>query len=246
MIVAIVQARMGANRLPGKVLMDINGISLLQYQIQRISRSKLLERYVVATSTASQDDQIDLFCQKHSIECFRGPENDVLSRYYECAKKYNADVIVRLTADCPFSDPEIIDRVIKLFKEEKADYAANTIPPESNHFPDGFDVEVFTMQALERANLGARDDHDREHVTFYFWKYQNGFRTLQLSLPLDYSQYRLTVDYPEDLEVARFIARELKLSNKFGTMEEIVGILNLHPEIKELNSRYYFGIGWKK
>lgn len=237
---------MGASRLPGKVLMDIEGVPLLQYQIQRIGQSKMLEKSVVATSIAKQDDQIDLFCRQNSIECFRGAQNDVLSRYYECAKRYNADVIVRLTADCPFSDPAIIDKVIAFFKEKNADYASNTIPPETSHFPDGFDVEVFSAQALERAHLEAKDLSDREHVTFYFWKYKNGFRTVQLSSPVNYSLYRVTVDYPEDVEVVRFIAKELKKAKKIGSMEEVIEILNSHPEIKKLNSRYYFGIGWKK
>lgn len=237
---------MGASRLPGKVLMEIGGAPLLEYQLRRISKSKRLEKVIVATSVAKQDDQIDSFCRKHAIECFRGPQDDVLSRYYECAKKYNADVIARLTADCPFSDPAIIDDVIRLFEEKKADYAANTVPPQTSHFPDGFDVEVFSMRALERANLEAKDPHDREHVTFYFWKYQNGFRTVQLNFPHDYSQYRVTVDYPQDLEVASFIAEELKKMKKSGAMEEIIGILKTHPEIKEINSQYYFGIGWKK
>ena len=237
---------MGASRLPGKVLMDIEGVPLLQYQLQRIAKSKRLEKVVVATSVAKQDDQIDVFCRQHSIECFRGPENDVLSRYYECAKKYKADIIVRLTADCPFSDPAVIDNVIWLLGDKKADYAANTVPPETSHFPDGFDVEVFSMQALKRANLEAIDPHDREHVTFYFWKYQNGFRVEQLFYPKNYSKYRVTVDYPEDIQVARLIAQELKKTKKFGTMEEVIEILNFNPEIKEINSHYYFGIGWKK
>lgn len=237
---------MGARRLPGKVLMEIGGVPLLGYQLQRIGKSKKLDKVVVATSVAKQDDQIESFCKQYAIECFRGSENDVLSRYYECAKRYNADIIVRLTADCPFSDPAVIDDVIGLLEDKKADYAANTVPPETSHFPDGFDVEVFTMQALERANLEAKDLHDREHVTFYFWKYQNGFRTTQLNYPKNYSQYRVTVDYPQDLEVASFIAAELKKTKKFGTMEEIMEILKVHPEIKKINSQYYFGIGWKK
>lgn len=238
---------MNARRLPGKVLMNITeGVPLLQYQLQRISKSKKLEKVIVATSVAKQDDQIDLFCRQHSVECFRGSENDVLSRYYDCAKKYNADVVVRLTADCPFSDPTVIDDVIGLLEDKKADYSANTVPPDSSHFPDGFDVEVFSMQALERANLEATDPHDREHVTFYFWKYQNGFSIAQLDFPRNYSKYRVTVDYPEDIEVARLIAGELEKNKKFGAMEEIIEILKTHPEIKEKNSKYYFGIGWKK
>lgn len=246
MVIAIIQARMGANRLPGKVLMEIEGVPLLQYQLQRIRSSTKLQKVVVATSLSGADDRIAAFCAKHSIECFRGPEDDVLSRYYGCAREFDAGVIVRLTADCPFSDPAVIDATVRLFEEKQADYAANTIPPETSSFPDGLDVEVFSMKALERAHREAKEPGDREHVTFYFWKYQNGFKTVQLDYPRDYSGYRLTVDYPEDLEVARFVAAQLKAKNMSGTMEEVIGILNSHPEIKNMNSRYYFGIGWKK
>lgn len=237
---------MGANRLPGKVLMDLDGVPLLQYQLGRVRKSRRAEKIIVATGESAANDGIESLCRKLAVECFRGSENDVLSRYYRCARKYGADVIVRLTADCPFSDPEVIDATVGLFEQRNLDYAANTVPPETSHFPDGFDVEVFSMQALERANLEAADAHDREHVTFYFWKYRHGFRTAQLSQPEDYSGYRVTVDYPEDLEVARFIAGRLKEDGRFGTMKEVIGILDSFPEVREKNSRYYFGIGWKK
>lgn len=246
MIAAIIQARMGSSRLPGKVLKQVNGIPLLEYQINRVKRSKLIDEIIVATSTSSQDDQIYALCEKIKVKCFRGSENDVLLRYYECAKKFKADVIVRLTADCPLIDPAIIDNTIKLYQKTGLDYAANTIPPQTRKFPDGFDVEVFSSQALERTFKEAPDPHDREHVTFYMWKYDFGFKTAQLEAKNDYSKFRFTVDYPEDFQVVEFIVNELAKKSIAGNLEEIISIIEAHPEIKEINSKYFFGIGWNQ
>ncbi len=246
MVIAIIQARMGSTRLPGKVLIQVEGTTLLEHQIARVRRSKTIYSVIVATSTLPQDDPIEKLCLDRGILCFRGSENDVLNRYYKCAKKYQASIIVRLTADCPFSDPEIIDKTIDLFKNSDVDYAGNTVPPETSTFPDGSDVEVFSMSALDRANIEAKDASEREHVTFYFWKGKNGFRTAQLTNDKNWSQYRITVDYPEDLEVIRFIIQELAKRNSFGHIAEIIEILNLNPNVKAKNSQYHFGIGWGK
>ena len=237
MIVGVIQARMGSARLPGKILKKVNGVALLGYQVERVRKSRLLDKVVVATSILDKDDIVEKFCKKNNIECFRGSENDVLSRYYECAQKYNAAIVVRLTADCPLSDPKIIDDTIKFYVDTKVDYAANTVPPETNKYPDGFDVEVFSMKALKKAYEKANDSHDREHVTFYFWKYNNGFKTAQLYNSNNYSKYRLTVDYPEDFEVVEFVIKELKKRNSFGHLNEIIEIIDANPDIKAKNSK---------
>ena len=245
MIVGVIQARMGSARLPGKILKKVNGVALLGYQVERVRKSRLLDKIIVATSVLVKDDVVEKFCKTNNIEYFRGSENDVLSRYYECAQKYNADVVVRLTADCPLSDPKIIDDTIKFYIDTKVDYVANTVPPETSKYPDGFDVEVFSMKALKKAYEKANDSHDREHVTFYFWKYNNGFKTAQLYNSKNYSKYRLTVDYPEDFEVVEFVIKELKKRKSFGHIDEIIEILDTNPVIKTKNSKYYSGIGWK-
>lgn len=246
MVVAIIQARMGGRRSPGKVLKEVDGIPLLKYEIDRVKKSNLLDKIVVATSNLDRNDIIENFCKINDIECFRGSEDDVLDRYYQCAKKYKAEVIVRLTADCPLLDPEVIDNTIGLLMDNNADFSANTVPPESSKYPGGSDVEVFSMKALERAHRECKDVHDREHVTFYFWKYDNSFKTTQLDYDKNFSNYRFTVDYPEDLEVVEFVIKELKKRGTFGHLKEIIDILESNPEVKEKNSRYYFGIGWKK
>ena len=246
MIAAIIQARMGSTRLPGKVLKEVNGKPLLMHQIERVKTSKLLDKVIVATSTLSKDDLISDFCKRNNIDCFRGSEMDCVSRYYECSRQYNADIIVRLTADCPLCDPQIIDDAVRLFRKERADYVCNTVPPETSRFPDGSDVEVFSMETLERIYQECKDPHDREHVTFYAWKYNNGFKAVQLTQEVDWSTYRFTVDYPKDFEVVEYVIKELKKRGRFGNLEEIVEIIESNPAVKAKNAQYYFGIGWKK
>jgi spore coat polysaccharide biosynthesis protein SpsF len=246
MIAVIIQARMGSTRLPGKVLKLIGGRPMLAIQVERAKQAKLADRVIVATSISAQDDQIAEFCRKIGVDCFRGAEDDVLTRYYECARQYRADVVVRLTADCPLIDPAVIDSVIQLYLDEKVDYAANAVPPETSMFPDGSDVEVFSWQALARACQEAQDPHDREHVTFYFWKYDNGFTLAQMKQVKNWSKYRFTVDYPEDYEVVGEIIKELNDRGQFGHLAEIIDILDSNPELIKKNSQYYYGIGWKK
>jgi len=245
-IVAILQARMGAKRLPGKVLKPIVGIPMLLFQINRIKKSTMINSIVVATTDRKQDDVIADFCNNHDIACFRGEENDVLARYYNCAKWCGADTIIRLTGDCPLIDYRVVDDAIRLFQEEAADFAANTVPPETSHFPDGSDVEVFSRAALERAFRECQNAQDREHVTFYFWKYENGFKNVQLMREKDSSRYRFTVDYQEDLKVVEYIAEQLKHNGTFGHLDQIIEIIESRPEIRDLNSQYHFGIGWEQ
>jgi spore coat polysaccharide biosynthesis protein SpsF len=247
MIGAIIQARMGSSRFPGKVLKDLDGQKILKFQIERIKKSKSIDSIIVATTLEDHDDEIENFCLDNKIKFFRGEENDVLSRYYQCAKKNNIDTIVRLTADCPLIDPVIIDEVINLFYSESADYASNTVPPSSSSWPDGSDVEVFSFLALERAHKEATKNEDKEHVTFYFWKDKNnGFKTTQLKNHLDWSQYRFTIDYPQDYEVVKLLNEEIRARNIFGHTHEIVSILKQRRDIQIINQDYYFGIGWKK
>lgn len=245
MVIAIIQARMGSTRLPGKVLKKINGKPLLLLQLERVKEAKYIDKIVIATSTLEKDDEIENFSKKYGIDCFRGSEDDVLSRYYECAKMYDADTIVRLTADCPLSDPKIIDDVIQKFFNDRVDYCANTVPIASATFPDGTDVEVFSNSALVKAFNEIKDAHFREHVTFQFWQ-TNEYKSSQLIGKENLSNYRLTVDYPEDFEVVEYIFNELDKKNDFGYLNDIIKILESNTCIKKLNSHYTFGQGWIK
>ena len=170
MIVAIIQARMGSKRFRGKVLKKIYNKPLILILIERLKKSRLINRIVVATSIKKNDDILYNLCSKKNIHCFRGPELDVLSRYYKCAIQHNATTVVRITADCPMIDPKLVDKIIKFFFRKKFDYVSNTTPLETSTWPNGSDVEVFSMQGLERTHKEAVSDEDREHVTFYFWK----------------------------------------------------------------------------
>src|SRR5215470_15506655 len=163
-VVAIIQARMGSTRLPGKVLLDIAGQPMLGRVISRVCRAKTIEQIVVATSTAAADDAVSAFCAERGIVCFRGSETDVLDRYYQAARLVQAKTIVRITADCPLLDPEVIDLTVSRFLEGGWDYISNVNPPT---FPDGLDTEVFSFAALERAWREATSVTHREHVTPY-------------------------------------------------------------------------------
>ena len=243
--VAIIQARMNSTRLPGKVLRKINGVTILGFQVNRIKKSKLIDQLLIATSTSKSDDVIADFCMDNEITCFRGSEDDVLDRYYNCAKEYDAEIVIRFCSDNPLIDPIVIDKVIQFYIDSGVDYASNGTPPEKTTFPDGADLEVFSMTALEKTHKNTTDLHDREHVTFHMWKYDNGYSLAQYHQKVNQSEYRFTLDYPEDFEVVEFIITELFKRNSFGNLEEIVEILKLNPEIKKKNAHYYYGIGWK-
>jgi spore coat polysaccharide biosynthesis protein SpsF len=247
MIAAIIQARMGSTRLQGKVLMCVNGVPLLGIMLRRVALSRRIDRIVVATSENELDDPIVQFCHDRNVEVYRGSESDVLSRYYECATSIQADTIVRLTADCPFIDPTIIDSVIMMFEERDLDYAANTVPPETSTFPSGSDVEVFKYECLQRAHTEVTDQLYREHVTFYFWRDPvDSIKTGQFKSLHNWSKYRLSVDYGEDLEVVRQIGSALFTDSQEPSLGQIIDFLEQNPKVFRLNSSYYFGQGWKK
>ena len=243
-IIAIVQARLGSTRLPGKILKTVNDKSLLKIMIDRVSKSRYIDEIVVATTTNPIDIKIIEFCKKNDINFFVGSENDVLSRYNDCALKYKPDTIVRLTSDCPLIDPNVIDLVVKNYLDNDFDYVSNTTPPDTSTYPDGSDVEVFSRSALIKANKIATDEQDREHVTFLFWRDDSRFSNLQIKNKEDWSQYRFTLDYPEDFEVIKFLVRELSDQKMFGSINQIISILNDNPHIKKKNKKYYSGISW--
>src|SRR5436190_2821698 len=182
--VAIIQARMASTRLPGKVLADIEGRPLLQEVIERVARAKTLDLVAIATSDTQPDDRIVEFCKDNRTAYFRGSLDDVLDRFKMAAAYFGADVIVRLTADCPLLDPEVIDKVVKVFQEEDCDYAANVIECT---YPDGLDTEVFGYQALRRAWQEAQLKSEREHVTPYIRNHPEVFRLKNVKHPEDLS-----------------------------------------------------------
>ena len=243
MIIAIIQARMGSSRLPKKVLMDIEGTSSLKFMIDRVKKSKIIDKVVVATTIDEKDNEIVEFCYDNDILFHRGSENDVLDRYYQTAKEFKATTIVRLTSDCPLIDPNLIDGTINLYMQKKVDYASNAVPPDKKKYPDGSDVEVFSFDALQRSWIETTDLKDREHVTFYLWKRGLNFKTIMLDNEYDWGKYRITVDYKEDLDLVREIVKKLNKKNIFGSTKEIIDIIE-EDKLFKINSMHTWGTNW--
>ncbi len=217
---------------------------MLSYLIERVRGAKTLDKVVLATSVDSSDDPVAEFCKREGIECFRGSLDDVMDRYYQAAKALKADVIVRLTGDCPMMDPAVIDLIVKAFKDGQYDYAANTAPPPGT-FPDGMDVEVFSFKAFDQAWREAKKPSDREHVTFYFWNNPQIFKTFRYDRADDLSAIRLTVDYPADFEVAVKVFTALYPKNPLFSMDDILKFLNAHPEVSQENASILRNQGWQ-
>lgn len=232
-VVAIIQARMGSVRLPGKVLLELGGVPLLKQVVERVRAAKRLDEVVVATTVLKEDDPIALFCQREEIPVFRGDSEDVLNRYHEAAKAFGAEGIVRITADCPLMDPEVIDRVVDRYLEEEADYVTNTL---RTTYPDGEDVEVFSFAALERAWRQAHLPAEREHVTPYF-KTCGAFQVANVEYPGEplFKGLRWTVDEPEDLLFVRRVYEELGCGGKGFGMPEVLELIQRKPELLKIN-----------
>ena len=235
---------MGSSRLPGKVLKKIYNKPCLLILMERVLLAKKIDKIVIATTKKEADRKIVNFCKKYNFNYFCGSENDVLKRYYDCNIKYKGNTIIRITSDCPLVDPKIIDKTVDLFYKRKVDYAANTIPPNTRMWPDGSDVEVFSKNALEKAFINAKGN-DREHVTFYFWKSNNIFKTVQLGNKLNWSKYRYTIDYKEDFYRVKNIVKNINNKNIFGDTKQIVNILNKDINERRLDKKFTFGYGWK-
>tara|TARA_Y100000310_G_scaffold333088_1_gene409921 strand:+ start:624 stop:1367 length:744 start_codon:yes stop_codon:yes gene_type:complete len=229
----ILQARMGSSRLPEKTLMEIEGKPMLFHVMQRMNASKLAQRTIIITTELPQDDVIVEFAKENNILFFRGSENDVIDRYYQAAKQFQTDVIVRATADDPLKDPRIIDKVIQTFLDNPdVDYVSNTMEPS---YPEGIDIEVLSFKALERACNECKDPFFREHVTHEITKNRDKYKTINVSQGIDQSSMRWTVDHPEDMEFAKAIYKHLYKPGEIFYMEDILKLLKEHPEIAELN-----------
>ncbi len=242
MITAVVQARMSSTRLPGKTLVDVCGRPMLSLVLDRLSRSRRVKRIIVATSDDASDYPIAAFCSTQGTACFRGSLEDVLDRFYRAALKSSATVVVRITADCPLVDPAIVDTVIGRFFVGDCDYVSNVDPPT---FPDGFDVEVFSMAALEIAWRESTKPSDRMHVTTFIRENPdpNRFRKANVRNSEDWSSLRFTVDEPADLELVR------RALAHFGhdrfSMEEAVQWILGDPEMRAQNHMFARNEGYK-
>jgi spore coat polysaccharide biosynthesis protein SpsF len=231
--VAIVQARMGSTRLPGKVLLDIAGRPMLAHVVERARLCREVDDVIVATSTHSNDDEIVSACRRLDVRVFRGSESDVLDRYAGAAAFASADSCVRITADCPLLDPGVSDRIVSAFKTARppVDYASNKIPQS---FPRGLDTEVFTRAALERARREAVQPHHRIHVTPYLYENPASFRLLSITSDVDRNHWRWTVDCQADLEFVRAVHEHFRPRTTFS-WAEVVELVESHPALMEIN-----------
>ncbi|MEA4811369.1 MAG: glycosyltransferase family protein [Anaerolineaceae bacterium] len=228
--IAIIQARMGSSRLPGKVLQDLGGKPMLLRVIKRAGRAKGLDDVVVATTGEASDDALAAFCQNVGVACFRGSTYDVLDRYYQIAKAVKATTVVRITADCPCIAPEEIERVLKVFKQGAYDFVANRLPPPLKRTsPIGMDTEIVSFVNLQRAWLEAKEPFEREHVMPYFYDSSGRFRVKLVNRSPKLGHLRFTVDTPEDLKQARSIYNFFDNKDDFS-LEELLTANAKHPE----------------
>src|SRR5208282_528088 len=241
-VVAIIQARMGSSRLPGKSLAEIEERPMLWHVIQRVKRSRLVDRVVVATSTAPADDAIEKMCRENDVRCHRGSENDVLDRYYHAARAEKAAQVVRITADCPLIDPEVIDQTVRRFQRGDLDYASNAMV---RSYPDGLDTEIFSFSALERAWHEASKTSEREHVTPYLRSEKFRTANVENDSTFLYQHYRWTVDEAEDLEFIRAVYKAFRDRETFG-MKDVLELIEKNPGLETMNSEIVSNRGYYK
>lgn len=232
MIAAIIQARIGSKRLPNKIFAEISGKPLIYHVVSRLRKSKKIDEIVVATTQNPLDNQIETWAIQNKVMVFRGDEENVLSRFYYAAKKFKSSIIVRITADDPFKDYEIIDEIIDVLISRNLMFAYNNNPPT---FPEGLDTEVFTFEALEIAFRESSDLFDNEHVTQYFYKNPLKFKQQNIPNEKDISHLRWTIDTTKDLEMTRRIYEKLYNKNNIFLTKDILQLLEKFPDISRIN-----------
>ncbi|MCX6057536.1 MAG: glycosyltransferase family protein [Chloroflexi bacterium] len=252
-VVAIIQGRMSSSRLPGKILADISGQPMLTRVYTRTSRAQTLDEVIFATTTDTSDDPVAEYCDFSGIPFTRGSLFDVLDRYYQTASQAKADVVVRITADCPVIDPELIDNVVKAISSDQSsvDFAANRLPPpRTRTYPIGLDVEACTFKVLKKAWKEAKEPQHREHVMPFFYEgvklitenqsmqtglSPRGFNIAILQHITDFGDYRWTVDTPEDLEFMREVYSRFAGRDDF-TWKEVLDLVHDEPQLMEINA----------
>lgn len=237
-IVAVIQARMGSTRLPGKILMEIAGKPMLGRVVERVRLAKTADHVIVATTEDPQDDIVAQYCVESGFSHIRGDGEDVLGRYLKAARATQAEVIVRITADCPLMDPEVIDKTVQAFLERYPyiDFGSNRGTDELvRTYPIGMDVEVMTAEALERANREAKQAYQREHVTPYFYETGQDLRKASVDAKGKYGDQRWAVDTAEDLAFVRAIYAHFPDREDFG-FDEVIELLEKQPSLLEINA----------
>tara|TARA_B110000014_G_C20054428_1_gene548692 strand:+ start:83 stop:850 length:768 start_codon:yes stop_codon:yes gene_type:complete len=242
MIGCIIQARMGSTRLPGKVMKEVfENIPSIKFTINQLKFSKNIDKIIIATTELSEDNIIELFAKEMKIDCYRGNSENVLDRYYQCAKKFGLEVIVRITADCPLIDPFITDNIIQIFKKDNIDYVSNVFP---RTFPDGLETEVIGFNALEIAWKNAKLPSEKEHVTPYIKNNKEKFEIRNFENNIDLSHLRWTLDYNEDLRLIKQIIP--KIIERPIQMKHILSLFSKEPDLPKINNNYKPNEGYQK
>jgi spore coat polysaccharide biosynthesis protein SpsF len=230
--VIIVQARMTSTRLPGKVLLPLADQPMLMRLVERLRRVKQADAIVIATTTNATDDPIATLCETLVVPCHRGSEHDVLSRYADAARLNAAQVVVRVTSDCPLIDPVLVDKLITIYAEGGCDYVSNMQPPT---WPYGMAIEVFSAAALDDAHREATQDSEREHVTPFIYWHPERYRLRNIESPQNLSQQRWTVDTPEDYQLVRRLFETLYPENPHFTLADVLAMMEAHPDWMRIN-----------
>jgi spore coat polysaccharide biosynthesis protein SpsF len=233
-VVAIIQARNGSTRLPNKIFLKLMDKFLLYHVVERLKPSQEINNIVVATTTSSNDNSVQEWCLKNSIDFYRGSEKNVLGRYYHAALKYKADIIIRITADDPFKDYRLIDEAVKILKKNKYDFVCNNNPVS---FPEGLDVEVLSMDALTKSFFNSTSNFEKEHVTQYIHRNKSRFKTFNIKNNKNYSHYRWTIDTKDDYLFATEIYNYLYINNKIFLTENIYKLLEKKPKLLKINNK---------
>lgn len=232
--VAIIQARMASTRLPQKAMLDIAGHTMLWHVVQRLHDCQNLDEVVVATTVNTEDQAITDFCRAQGFHCYRGSSEDVLDRYFQAAKAYKAEAVVRITSDCPLIDPEIVDELIKRYSDSPDEYAgASTIIRRS--YPRGLDCELVSMSTLTNLWERVTEPKYREHVTLYIYDHLHDFRMISLEFPEDLSRYRWTVDEQADLDFVREVYRQLYAVDPAFRTRDVLKLLNKDKKLQLIN-----------
>ena len=241
----IIQTRMGSKRLPGKVMKKLDEQkTVLDYVIDQIGNSKLINKIIIATTNESEDDEIVQFAKNRNLNYFRGNTQDVLDRYYQCAKQFNLKTIVRITSDCPLIDPEIIDNVIKLFFSQECDYSTNKLPITAPECPQGVEVEVFSFQTLEKIWHESKLPSEREHVTPHIYNNPKKFTIISNSDYAKICNLRYTIDKINDLKLIKILIK--KIQNRPILTSDIILIFKNEPTLFDINRHYKRNEGYFK
>ena len=243
MRLAILQARTSSSRLPGKVLRPLLGVPMFLRQIERVTRSRKIDKIVVATSLDSSDNAIEQLCRSNDIECFRGSLDDVLDRFYHASVKFSAHHIVRLTADCPLADPAVIDRMIQFYESGNFDYVSNALEPT---FPDGLDAEIFRAACLYDAWKDATLPSEREHVTPFIYQHPARYKIGHYKNAADLSFLRWTVDEEVDFQLITQIYTQLYQNKPDFNTDDILAFLDKNPRLKTINTQIRRNEGQEK